>query len=286
MKHSASAPPEEVKLNPFEILSEIDAREILHIITDGKCKIPTTSNFTKVQLPRGNQKPIDINVCNKISIEPSKKVKILIYINALLWLLTTLLFSISLGYIYIELQAQKQNVYELSQTLLTISSKYEFLSDSVTQSLIASDFISPESIHDNQTKDNTAHSDNIYGKTNTDKYSSDRNTSGNKKKIDNKYDDFERDKANATNHSDGSIAYRKNQQNSPMLGGPAVIQFTGAVPRVDIANEGLIGPWVTDDVGSGIYNLTEFYITEQGNAIEIVQSGLYIIYSQVYYENF
>lgn len=44
---------------------------------------------------------------------------------------------------------------------------------------------------------------------------------------------------------------------------------------------GLIGPWVTDDVGSGIYNLTEFYITEQGNAIEIVQSGLYIIYSQV-----
>lgn len=63
MKHSASAPPEEVKLNPFEILSEIDAREILHIITDGKCKIPTTSNFTKVQLPRGKQS----NSYNKVS---------------------------------------------------------------------------------------------------------------------------------------------------------------------------------------------------------------------------
>lgn len=54
MKHSQTAPFEEVKLHPFEI-SDIDAQKILHIITDGKCKIPGTSNVTKVQLPRGKQ---------------------------------------------------------------------------------------------------------------------------------------------------------------------------------------------------------------------------------------
>lgn len=46
-------------------------------------------------------------------------------------------------------------------------------------------------------------------------------------------------------------------------------------------SSGLIGPWVTDNIGSDMFNLTEFYMTEHDYAIEIVQPGLYMIYSQV-----
>ncbi|XP_049832333.1 uncharacterized protein LOC126272966 isoform X10 [Schistocerca gregaria] len=65
--------------------------------------------------------------------------------------------------------------------------------------------------------------------------------------------------------------------------GAAVAHFKGGQPETFIRDGGLVAPWFLDDAASGRFSFSAFQLKQGKAAVEVTESGLYYIYSQIHY---
>ncbi|XP_046998934.1 uncharacterized protein LOC124614828 isoform X4 [Schistocerca americana] len=65
--------------------------------------------------------------------------------------------------------------------------------------------------------------------------------------------------------------------------GAAVAHFKGGQPETFIRDGGLVAPWFLDDAASGRFGFSAFQLKQGKAAVEVTESGLYYIYSQIHY---
>ncbi|XP_049806916.1 uncharacterized protein LOC126249276 isoform X5 [Schistocerca nitens] len=77
---------------------------------------------------------------------------------------------------------------------------------------------------------------------------------------------------------------RGRQRRRGKFSGAAVAHFKGGQPETFIRDGGsLVAPWFLDDAASGRFSFSAFQLKQGKAAVEVTESGLYYIYSQIHY---